>query len=73
MNLKSENLDIAVLPYWMLQESRSKNLVAHLIKPKKIIATHIPPGFSSAEKKEIRANYPEITIFTELNEVVEYQ
>lgn len=73
LGVKSTPIDIAILPYWMLLEETSVDLIKSTINPKQIIASHIPPNFSKKQQKEILANHPNTKILSVLNEKFEYQ
>lgn len=71
--IKSNKLDIAILPYWMLLEDSSKEKMQKLIAPKHIIATHIPPSISKDEEQELMQEFTSITLFTKLGENLTYK
>lgn len=72
LELKNNNVDVAILPYWMLMEDSSRERVQKLIDPKHIIATHIPPGFSQNDRQEMVQRFPAISLFTKLGEHLTY-
>lgn len=44
-NLMNEDIDVAIIPYWQMSPSaEQKEVIENLIKPKLILAGHIPPG-----------------------------
>nr|WP_299486652.1 MBL fold metallo-hydrolase [uncultured Allomuricauda sp.] len=71
--ISDKSIDIAILPYWMLLDKSSTENVANLLVPKRIIATHIPPGFSDEAYENLQKMYPNITLFTKLNEQIAYK
>ena len=66
-----KNVDVAVLPYWMLLGENSKSLVERLINPKNLIATHLPPGLAANQAKKISVNFPKVVLFTEIGQEIE--
>lgn len=72
LELKSQEIDIAILPYWMLLSEEAKELTIGQINPTKLIATHIPPNFSESDKKELMSTYRNVELFTELNQTFTY-
>lgn len=47
-------LDVAILPYWLLLDPESINNVEQHIRPKYLIATHIPPDFPQTEIDQLK-------------------
>lgn len=68
LGLKENELDIAILPYWMLLTDSSKDRVEQSIAPKHVLATHIPPSFTKDEKSRLEQEFEGITLFTELGQ-----
>jgi len=73
MNLSDASVDIAILPYWMLLDKDSIKKVINIIAPKHLLATHIPTDLSNEEHETLLKNYPNITLFTKLNEQLKYR
>jgi len=71
--LTAASIDIAVLPYWMLLDSHSKEKVDQLIRPKKLIATHVPPGLGQRERSMLYQNHNNIIVFDKLNQRITYK
>ena len=69
LDIKNKNIDLAVLPYWLLLDDNDISMVNELIAPKHIIATHIPPDFSKTDQKKLRERFTNITLLMELGEV----
>ena len=53
LGLKAKQIDIAVLPYWLLLENDALEQVENQIAPRHIIASHIPPDFSKREQNQL--------------------
>jgi L-ascorbate metabolism protein UlaG (beta-lactamase superfamily) len=65
-NLQQEGIDVAFLPFWYLLTPEGQALVREHIRPKHIIAVHIPHASVSELHKataDIRAAFPDCTIF----------
>jgi L-ascorbate metabolism protein UlaG (beta-lactamase superfamily) len=61
-NLEKENIDVMFVPYFDLSESSAK-YINEVVKPKNIVAIHIPPKeFKEASKKILEA-YPGGIVF----------
>ena len=69
--LREEKLDVAILPYWMLQDPNAVTECRSLLDAKKIIATHIPPNFEVEEIEKIKFTFSNVTLFTELGQEFE--
>lgn len=67
------SIDIAILPYWMLLDKDSKEKVNQLIRPKKIIATHVPPELGSRERSLLHQYHNNIIVFDKLNQQIIYK
>jgi L-ascorbate metabolism protein UlaG (beta-lactamase superfamily) len=68
-NLQQEGIDVAFLPFWYLMTPEGQALVREHIRPKHIIAVHIPRASASELEKpsrDIRAAFPNSTIFSTL-------
>lgn len=68
LKLKERNLDIAVLPYWMLLGNSSRDLVESYLAPKRLIATHLPPYFSKQEEEDLNKRFSGIKLFTQVGD-----
>ena len=68
-----KHLDVAILPYWMLLDEKSIELVERLINPENLIATHIPPNFEEGQKKSISKNFQNVMFFTKIGHAIEVQ
>ena len=70
--LQEEQIDIAILPYWMLMTGEAKKLVDKWINPAQIIGTHIPPQAYEANCEKIHKSFPQAILFTELGQQFVY-
>lgn len=73
LDIKNKELDIAVLPYWLLLENNAVEKINNLMSPKHIIATHIPPDFSLREQRQLLNKFSNVTLLTKLGEVHYYK
>ncbi len=75
LEVLNSKIDIAILPYWILTEDSSKDQLLEMIAPQKIIATHInpKPNSNSQTKESIRINFPDASVFTNLEEDLIYE
>ena len=67
-NLLERELDVAILPYWMLSDQDTYNEITNVLSVKRIIATHIPPHMSGAELERLKSMGNSITPFHKLNQ-----
>ena len=59
---EKESIDIAFVPYWML--SNEDNVITKLVKPKHIMALHIPPSQAREEAKKLEDVLPHVIVVT---------
>lgn len=71
LQLQNENIDIAVLPYWMLMDDNAEALIKKHISPKQIIATHISPRIKEKELQSLKNRYPAVHFLTKLEEQIQ--
>jgi len=71
LELVSEHIDIAIIPYWMLLEDYATILIKKHINPSQIIATHISPRINKHELQEMKSTYPEVYFLTTLEEQIQ--
>lgn len=64
--LADARIDVAILPAWMLTEGEGTQVVTHHIKPKQIIAVHLPSAGFEGPVSRVRLAFPQATIFTTL-------
>jgi L-ascorbate metabolism protein UlaG (beta-lactamase superfamily) len=65
LDFKKEKLDVAFIPFWYLADDKGAVLVKRYIRPRIMVAMHIPPGELEKWTAEIRARFPDAIIFTE--------
>ncbi|MCG8604679.1 MBL fold metallo-hydrolase [bacterium] len=72
LNLVSEEIDVAILPFWFLTSSTGRRIISEFIKPKGLIAVHVSPNDADKTRKQIAEFYPDATVFTTPLERVEF-
>ena len=69
LNLKSMNIDIALVPYWYMADETGIGIINDSIQPKHLLGIHFPRVGSPAAEKSIAENFPEAhvlkTVFEE--------
>ena len=68
LNLEQSAIDIAFLPVWFLTSDDGAAIVRQHIKPKHIVAIHMPAQEPQRAAAEIRQRFPEAIAFTTLLE-----
>ena len=66
--LAKDRIDYAFIPYWFLTDAEGRRIVTEIIRPRKIIAMHIPPADLEIERKKILAEFPDAIVFQEQGE-----
>lgn len=67
-NLAQEGIDVAFIPYWFFLSSNGRSIVREQIRPKYVVAVHIPPAEAEEVSKQIKALYPEAITLTKILE-----
>ncbi|MEP1305802.1 MAG: MBL fold metallo-hydrolase [Balneola sp.] len=73
LDLKDENIDVAVFPFWMLLDEKDSSKLKEWINPKHIVATHLPPNGYEDYIKTIESTYPNSYSLTTLNQKIVIQ
>ncbi len=71
LELFKEEIDIAILPYWMLMQNNAADLIKKHIGSKLIIATHISPRIKEQELLKLKDQYPNIHFLTKLEQQIQ--
>lgn len=66
--LVDERIDIAFIPYWFLLYKSGQAIVRDYIKPRHIIAVHIPPTEAESSSQKITEAFPDAVCFTKVME-----
>jgi L-ascorbate metabolism protein UlaG (beta-lactamase superfamily) len=67
-----KNIDIAILPYWILSDKHSNEFIKKLLNPKKIIASHIPPYYSEEEFENLKQQFEDIIVMRKIGDIIKY-
>jgi L-ascorbate metabolism protein UlaG (beta-lactamase superfamily) len=54
-SLEKENIDVAIIPYWMVGSTEQKEIIEKHITPRKILVAHIPLAQYSNAQEQINA------------------
>ncbi len=65
LSLQQEGIEVALLPFWFLISDAGRAVVNDHIKPRHIVALHIPPQGAENWARQIKASYAEAMICTE--------
>lgn len=68
----ARGVDIACIPYWWLMNADGRGYVLDTLKPKHVIAFHVPPKEGEAVSKLLRSTMPNAWTMTELMESRDY-
>ncbi len=72
LGLPEKNVDVAVLPYWMLLSDDSARLINQWIAPRQLVATHLPPDYSAADQEALREGFPGLVVLVEIGARFDY-
>ncbi len=72
LDLKSMNIDIALIPYWSMLEDPGVSIIKNSIQPKHLLAIHFPKVGSPPAEKAIAGNLPDAKILKEVFEEHSY-
>ncbi len=71
--LKTQKLDVAIIPYWMLFDENAKTKINELLAPKIIIAAHIPMNISEEQVEHLNSVHPNVVLFLKKGEEFLYK
>ncbi|MEK6281161.1 MAG: MBL fold metallo-hydrolase [Acidobacteriota bacterium] len=57
LGLEDESIDVAFIPYWYLLSSAGRAIVQNQIRPKHVIAVHVPPAEVDRISDQVRNAY----------------
>ena len=49
------SIDVALLPFWYVSDAGNRQLVADAIRPRRVVAVHVPPGDAAKVAAALRA------------------
>jgi L-ascorbate metabolism protein UlaG (beta-lactamase superfamily) len=67
-HLDEAGIDVAFLPVWFLTSEEGAAIVRQHIKPKQIVAVHMPAGSPQRAASQIKERFPDAAAFTALLE-----
>lgn len=65
-------IDIAVLPYWMLLGDGARTSISDLIDPGQILVSHIDPNLIDQVEEDTKLGMPNVVFLHELMETIKY-
>ena len=65
LKLYDENIDIAMIPYWMISRKDAKEMVQKHIASKKLVLTHISPRIKQSDLDALKKRFPNAVFLTE--------
>jgi L-ascorbate metabolism protein UlaG (beta-lactamase superfamily) len=68
LRLDEQGVDVAFLPMWFLTGEQGPQIVRDRIKPRHIVAVHMPASGADSAAAEIKRRFPEAVAFTTLLE-----
>ena len=68
LRLVDDSIDVAFLPVWFLTDSAGQAIVRELIKPRRIVAIHMPTRATQDTILRARRAFPDADFFTTLLE-----
>ena len=68
LGLVEERVDVAFIPYWFLLSNAGRAIVQNQIRPKRVIAMHVPPAEAAEVAEQVRRAYPNAVTFTNILE-----
>ena len=68
LNLSAANIDVAILPGWFMTDPEGQTVIVQHIKPKQLIAVHLPASDFERTVTSVTTGFPGATAFTKLLE-----
>lgn len=68
LGLVEEKIDVAFVPYWFLLSKAGRTIVQNHIRPKHVIAVHVPPAQAAQVVEQVRQAYPGALTFSHILE-----
>lgn len=62
---RKEKIDVAFIPFWYLTDKKGSEVIRRYVRPRLVVAMHIPPVELEQRTAEIRATFPDAVIFTQ--------
>ncbi len=71
-NLKDENLDVVLVPYWFVLSKEGRDILRNQLKAKTIVAVHVPPQDQSETLRSLLDAMPSAVVFSQTGEMLNY-
>lgn len=68
LGLVEEKIDVAFIPYWFLLSKAGRAIVQNQIRPKRVIAVHVPPAEAAQVAEQVKLAYPGALTFNKILE-----
>jgi L-ascorbate metabolism protein UlaG (beta-lactamase superfamily) len=65
LELADDPVDVAFIPFWFLESASARQMIATHIRPRRVVAVHVPPGDGERLRKAVGEHYPELVIFNQ--------
>lgn len=63
LGLADDPVDVAFMPFWFLESSSAREMIAKHIRPRRVVAVHVPPGDGERLRRAVVEYYPDIVVF----------
>jgi L-ascorbate metabolism protein UlaG (beta-lactamase superfamily) len=71
-NLRDENLDVVLVPYWFVLSKEGRDILRNQLKAKTIVAIHVPPQDQSETLRGLLDAMPSAVVFSQTGEMLNY-
>ena len=68
LNLKTEAIDLAIIPDWLAMSRSGANIIKTYIAAKQLLITHISPLNANQSRQAVQQFFPDAIFFTELEQ-----
>jgi len=68
LDLKSKQIDVAIIPIWFVMHERSEHFLEHYLDAKTLIITHIDPRMDQQKLSVWKEKFPNAVFFEELGQ-----
>jgi L-ascorbate metabolism protein UlaG (beta-lactamase superfamily) len=58
-------IDVAIVPYWFFNQAKGVRVLQEEIKPKTVVVCHVPPSEQEKFQELLKAQFPDVILFTE--------
>lgn len=64
LRLDTARIDVALLPAWVVTNRENRRLIERWIRPRQVVAFHLPQGADTDDEREVQAAWPGAIAFT---------